>query len=136
MISFDLIGIAQAIAERAHSGQFRRDGITPYIKHPQDVASRVETEEQKIVAVLHDTIEDTELTLDDLRAVGFPEEIVNAIAAMTKTEGQDYDQYLIGVKSDPLARVVKIADMNANLSDSPTERQIEKYHKGLAFLES
>ena len=130
-----LIQLAQRVARRAHAGQTRRDGVTPYVQHPEAVASRVGDDPQGVaVAWLHDVLEDTAVTEDDLRAEGFPPAVVDAVAALTKREGVSYDAYLRGVAALPLARVVKVADMLSNLADDPTDRQIVKYARGLLVL--
>jgi len=126
--------IAVNIAEKAHCGQFRRDGITPYIEHPRQVADMLTYEDQKCVAWLHDVIEDTQMTMEDLGRMGVRPRIAIAVSALTKREGMTYTNYLHQVKSNDLATVVKIADMLCNLLDSPTQKQIEKYKQGLMFL--
>jgi len=91
---------------------------------------------ERMVAVTHDLLEDTPYIADDLLKMGMDPEVVEAVVVLTKVKGQSYQDYLGGVINNELARVVKIADMYANLNDSPTERQIEKYTKGLKFLQS
>ena len=122
----------------AHRGQMRRNGVTPYIEHPIDVARRVKQRGgnsfAQAVAYLHDVLEDTKTTMHDLIQVGFSTDIINAVLALSKLNGIDYDEYLLLVKQNHLAREVKIADMLSNLSDAPTDKQIKKYAKGLAFL--
>jgi (p)ppGpp synthase/HD superfamily hydrolase len=132
----DLIALARHIALRAHQGQFRRDGKTPYFNHVHGVATSVEpnTPENVAAGYLHDVIEDTNITAENLKKMGIPESVVQAVVLLTKTEGGDYMEYLNGVKNNPIARAVKIAYMNYNLSETPTEKQKEKYAKGLAFL--
>jgi (p)ppGpp synthase/HD superfamily hydrolase len=136
LIGSSLIVLAEQIAREAHSGQYRRDGITPYIVHPEAVASRVNTPEEKATAWLHDVLEDTNMTQQDLLNKGIPENVVTAVVTMTKTQGVSYMDYLVNVKNNPIARVVKIADMNSNLADTPTPKQIAKYAEGLKFLEA
>ena len=134
LIGAALVAAAENLAREAHSGQFRRDGVTPYIVHPEAVASRVTTPEEKATAWLHDVLEDTQKTQQDLLNAGIPQNVVNAVVIMTKTPGVSYMDYLVNVKNDPIARVVKIADMNSNLADTPTPKQIAKYAEGLKFL--
>ena len=135
---YNLLVVAREIAIKAHKGQFRRDGQTPYINHPIDVRHRVMNrgggERAQAVAYLHDVLEDTNVTMHDLIEAGFSLDIVNAVLALSKLNGIDYDEYLSLVKQNDLAREVKIADMLSNLADSPTNKQIKKYAKGLAFL--
>ena len=125
---------AQLFATKYHHGQFRRDGITPYIQHPAAVAASFESDYCQAVSWLHDVLEDTNADIGDLAAC-FPDEIVDAVMAITKRDGQDYQQYLEQVAANPLAKAVKIADIKHNLSDYPTVKQIEKYTKALRFLE-
>jgi len=133
----DYLQTAILIATEAHQGQFRRDGKTPYITHPQKVANLVESKDAKAVSWLHDVLEEnTDFTVKDLFDRGMPEHIVDAVVILTKSSLYTYEEYLERVKENELARTVKIADMMANLSDTPTKKQVEKYTKGLAFLQS
>ncbi|HEX0888222.1 TPA: GTP pyrophosphokinase, partial [Streptococcus pneumoniae] len=104
---------AHEVAKKAHFGQIDRAGID-YIKHPETVASFVATDEEKAVAYLHDVIEDTSLTLLDLKKEGFSKNIIEAVDILTKKKGQDYQSYLNLVKKNELARVVKLADLRHN----------------------
>lgn len=131
---YSLTLLCAEIAICAHQGQFRRDGVTPYIEHPKAVASKMITFEEKAVAWLHDVLEDTELTAQDLIDKGVPERIVDGITYMTKREGESYTGFLCIVSNNPLAKAVKIQDMLHNLSDNPTRKQVVKYAKGLLFL--
>jgi len=134
-ISSDFVERAAAIAKEAHSGQFRRDGTTPYILHPQAVVSRVAGDLfAEAVAWLHDVLEDTPVTVEMLRSQQIPEEVIEAVSMLTKPDGVDYEQYLQAIKSNPLAKKVKIADMLSNLSDQPSEKQMLKYARGLTIL--
>jgi len=132
----DIIEISKQVASRAHSGQHRRDGWTPYINHPAAVAGKLADESAVVVATawLHDVLEDTAETPETLRAAALPESVIHAVEVLTKTEGVSYDEYLLGVRQNWIARKVKIADMLHNLSDAPTDRQIIKYAKGLLVL--
>lgn len=131
---------AYEIAKRAHLGQIDKAG-EDYIKHPEKVASFVNSDEEKAVAYLHDVIEDTELTLEDLREYGFSEEVLKAVDVITKKKGQDYQTYLNSVKENKLARVVKLADLRhnsdltrlINITEKDIERK-EKYQKAIDFL--
>lgn len=133
---------AYEIAKRAHLGQVDKAG-EDYIKHPEKVASFVETDEEKAVAYLHDVIEDTELTLEDLHEYEFSKEVIEAVDIITKKKGEDYRSYLNSVKKNKLARAVKLADLRHN-SDltrltKVTEKDIErkeKYQKAIDFLNS
>ena len=133
---------AYEIAKKAHLGQIDKAG-EDYIKHPEKVASFVNSDEEKAVAYLHDVIEDTELTLEDLREYGFSEEVLEAVDVITKKKGQDYQTYLNTVKENKLARVVKLADLRhnsdltrlINITEKDRERK-EKYQKAIDFLNS
>ena len=103
----------------------------------------MKTNEEKIVALLHDIVEDTEITIEDLRKQGFSEKILMAIDAITRRENEDRETYLCRVKANSLAKAVKIADLNHN-SDitriiEPKEKdfeRIKKYAKEIKFLEA
>ena len=103
-----MINIALAIAKKAHVGQVDKAGVD-YLQHPLYVASQVKTEQEKAVALLHDVIEDSDVTADDLLAAGLSNEVVTAVQILTKKKGQNYQEYLKKVKSNNLARVVKLA---------------------------
>ena len=131
---------AHEVAKKAHFGQTDRAGID-YIKHPETVASFVTTDEEKAVAYLHDVIEDTTLTLLDLKKEDFSKNIIEAVDILTKKKGQDYQSYLNLVKTNELARVVKLADLrhNSDLTRLPliTEKDLErnkKYSSAITFL--
>ncbi len=137
-----LLAVAIAIAYQAHDGQIDKAG-KPYISHPLTVMAQMDTIESKIVAVLHDAIEDSDLTIADLVNQGFPEFMTEAIAAITKLDGEPYENYILRVKSNAIALKVKIADITHNMDISrianPTERdfqRLEKYKKVLAHLTS
>ncbi len=131
------------IAEQAHSGQFRRDGITPYIKHSKAVAEMVglmlknnETGKDihQSIAILHDVIEDAKITSQQLTSMGIPNTIVDSVLRLTKTPNETYEAYLSIVKSDEQARLVKICDCLHNLHDDPTRNQVKKYSAALIYL--
>jgi len=127
--------LAEEIARRAHAGQFRRDGRTPYIAHPAGVAAKVGNNEIRLaVAWLHDVLEDTAETPATLAAAGMTAEVIEAVLCLTKQPEDSYEVYLLGVLNNPLARAVKIADMLHNLSDHPTPKQIRKYAGALLQL--
>ena len=107
------IKLAEQIATFAHEGQVDKAGEA-YINHPRTVSSMCETEESKIVGWLHDVVEDTEITLDDLKARGFSDKVIEAIRCVTKEEGYDLSEYYTRIKNNPIAREVKIADLTHN----------------------
>lgn len=130
------------IASIAHSGQKDKAG-KPYILHPLRVMFSVETDEQKIVAVLHDVIEDTYIQAKHLREHGFSEDIINAIESVTKKEGETRMDAAKRTKLNTIGTVVKLADLKDNMDLSriaiPTEKdllRIAKYEEVKNFLES
>jgi (p)ppGpp synthase/HD superfamily hydrolase len=131
-----LLEKALRLAVEAHWGQKDR-ARQPYILHPLRVMCRMETEEERIVAVLHDVVEDTRVTLDNLREQGFPESIVQAVDCLTKRQGEPYEAQIERAKANPVARRVKIADLEDNIERSrkrdETER-LEKYRGAWANL--
>ena len=134
--------LAQTIATEAHRGQVDKGG-KPYITHPAAVASMVETEEEKTAAWLHDVVEDTSVTLEDLRRHGFSERIVSAVDAVTRRKGEDRQAYLERVAENDIAINVKLADLrhNSDISRIPhvTEKdreRVSKYAEEIAYLES
>jgi (p)ppGpp synthase/HD superfamily hydrolase len=102
------------LASRAHRGQVDKAG-KPYILHVLRVMLRQETETAQIVAVLHDVLEDTSVTMENLRAAGFSSEICEAVDALTRRPGEAYDAMISRVAANPLARVVKLADLEDNM---------------------
>ena len=135
-----MVDLALSIARQAHEGQLDKAGVD-YIKHPIYVASQVESEEEKAVALLHDVLEDSPITAEELLIAGLPVEVVTAVKLLTKKPMQDYQAYLETVKTNPLARVVKLADLkhNSYLSRLPsiTEKdreRLKKYKKAIDFL--
>ncbi|MGG6293844.1 phosphohydrolase [Leptolyngbya sp. AN02str] len=130
------------IAAIAHTGQIDKAGET-YILHPLKVMMRVETEAERIVAVLHDVVEDSDFTLEDLEKAGFSQEILEAVDALTKRAGETRLDAAKRAAQNKIARVVKLAD-NAENSDStrikkPTQRdfeRLEEYAKVRELLEN
>jgi (p)ppGpp synthase/HD superfamily hydrolase len=136
------IEIAISIALRAHKGQLDKGG-NPYILHPLAVMNRVETIEEKIVAVLHDVVEDSDITLEHLKAEGISEEIVEAIRLLTRSKEDSYEEFIEKTKMNRISRKVKIADIKENMNLSritePTEKdykRLEKYQRAIEILES
>lgn len=105
---------AIALAVAAHRGQRDKSGA-PYVLHPLRMMLRVETEEERMAAVLHDVVEDTPHTFDDLRAQGFPESVVAAVEHLTKREGESYDEFVARAAANPIAARVKLADLEDNM---------------------
>lgn len=124
----------------AHKEQKDKSGM-PYVFHPFHLAEEMTTEETTIVALLHDLVEDTNYTIEDLTHLGFDQAITDAIALMTHAEGVDYMDYVRKIKSNPIARKVKLADLrhNSDLSrlDAVDEKALqrrEKYIKAIELL--
>ena len=105
------------IAAAAHSGAYDKAG-EPYILHPLKVMFRVTTKVERIAAVLHDVVEDTSVTLDDLRTEGFSEDVLRAVSALTKRDGETRIQAAMRAAADPIARIVKLADNSENMDIS------------------
>lgn len=125
---------------KAHRDQIDKSGM-PYVFHPFHLAEQMDTEESTIVALLHDVVEDTEYTLADLAAMGFPNSVIEALALMTHDPEVPYMEYVKGISVNPLASKVKLADLqhNSDLSrlDNVTEKEIkrvEKYRKAIELL--
>lgn len=132
---------AIALALEAHRGQSDRQG-QPYILHPLHVMMQMDDEAEMIAAVLHDVIEDTDMTLDDLRAKGFSEQVLTAVDLLTHDkETTSYEAYVRRLKPNPMARKIKLADLRHNMdirrirtmSDSDKAR-LEKYHRAWRIL--
>jgi (p)ppGpp synthase/HD superfamily hydrolase len=133
---------AIAIAAMAHQGQVDKAGM-PYVLHPLRMMLSVDTPEARMAAVLHDVVEDTAVTLEQLRDEGFPDSVLAAVEALTKRDGEDYEAFIRRVAPNPIARKVKLADLrdNSDLSRiaDPTERdleRIEKYQRAAQYLEA
>lgn len=115
MTDNEIFETALEIAVRVHKGQVDKNGVA-YILHPMAVAAQLDTLELKTIAILHDTIEDTEVTADYLLEKGIPKRIVDAVQLLTKPEDEEYESYLRRVKQNPLAKAVKLADLAHNTS--------------------
>ena len=101
------------IAVLAHKEQTRKDG-SPYILHPLRLMLAVDSIPEKIVAVLHDVVEDTDVTEEQLQSEGFSDEILQALKAVTHDEDQPYEDYIKAIKRNPIAKSVKLADLRDN----------------------
>ena len=132
----ETVELAEQIAHEAHMGQTRRNGYTPYILHPQTVASRVEGDEAKVVAWLHDVLEDCpEWTAEQLVQRGIPQSLVDEVKVLTKGQCEKYLDFIRRVKDHGgIAQYVKVEDILANLGDTPSKYQIKKYANALLIL--
>ena len=131
---------ALKICAEAHAGQVDKSGL-PYLLHPVHLAEQMSTEEEICAALLHDTIEDTSLTIDDLRREGIPERVLKAVSLLTHDDRIPYLDYVKEVAKDPIARKVKLADLKHNSDlgrlDSVSEKDLkrrEKYRKAAQIL--
>ena len=132
---------ALKLCYEAHKNQVDKSGM-PYVFHPFHVAEQMTDEATTIVALLHDVVEDTDYTLEDLAAEGFGKDILEAVALMTHDDDVPYLDYVAKLKDNPVARAVKLADLahNSDLSrigevDEETRERLEKYKKAMALLE-
>lgn len=126
------------IAVEAHRGQLDKAGKI-YILHPMRVMLRGKNETEMIVGILHDTVEDTPVTLEMLRLEGFPQEVLDALECVTKHEGEDYGDFINRILVNPLATQVKLYDIEDNMNrdripyptpkDEARFKKYEKYHK-------
>ena len=135
-----LLELAKSIAVVAHENQFDKSG-RPYINHPETVAAYCETTYAKIVGWLHDVVEDTPVTLEALKLLGFDDFLLEALRCVTKEEGYDEKEYYARIKANPIAREVKLADLKHNIDLSRlkniTEKDIkrnEKYKANIEYL--
>ena len=141
MIYTDKTKKAMKLCYEAHKDQVDKSGL-PYVFHPAHVAEQMTDEATTIVALLHDVVEDTDYTLEDLAAEGFGKEILEAVALMTHEDDVPYLDYVAKLKDNPIARAVKLADLahNSDLSrigevDEETKQRLEKYKKATTLLE-
>ena len=125
--------IAMSIASKAHDGQKQWNG-DPLISHPKRVMDLIVkqnpdleiTEDYEIAAILHDVVEDTEVGLQDLSDVGFSPEVVSAVHRLTRQEGESYTNYIERLRVDPIAVIVKIADLSDNTDMTRLNRPIRQ----------
>lgn len=130
---------AMKIAYQAHNGQLDKSGI-PYIYHPIHIAETMDTEEECIVALLHDVIEDTPITISELEKY-FQENIITALKILSHNKEKDYMEYIKTIKNNSLAKKIKLADLKHNsdltrlnvITEKDKERK-EKYEKAIKLL--
>ena len=123
---------AIAIAVEAHAGQTEKPHGGPYVLHPLRVMALVPDEPARIVAVLHDVVEDCGITADDLRRHGFPEAVVAGVLAVTRPDGESYADFVVRCKADPLGRRVKVADLTDNFNLPRTLVRADSLDRDLA----
>ena len=125
MIYTPLINKAIKLIYKAHEGQLDKSGL-PYVLHPIHLAEQMKDEYSTLVALLHDTLEDTDITPEYLRAE-FPTEVCDAVELLTKPDGMDYFEYIETLKSNPLARRVKLCDLEHNCTLSRFDQAPDEY---------
>ena len=132
---------AMKLCFAAHRDQTDKSGM-PYVFHPFHLAEQMTDELTTVTALLHDVVEDTPYTLDDLRGMGFPDEVIGALMLLTHDLSVPYLDYVARISSDPIAKAVKLADLrhNSDLTrlDHPSEKdlaRVEKYRKAIRLLE-
>lgn len=141
MIHTELTDRAYTIMKKAHQGQFDKAGV-PYIYHPIFVAEGMTTEDTTVVGLLHDVVEDTDYTIDDLRQYGFTETQLEALDCITHRDNESYREYLYRVRDNEIAKTVKFRDLEHNMDLSriknPTKEDYDrienKYKKALKIL--
>ena len=142
MIYTDMTRLAMKIAFEAHKAQVDKSGL-PYIYHPIHLAEQMTDEETTCVALLHDVVEDTPISIEALAEQGFGEAVIQALKRMTHDLAVPYMEYVAAIKDDPIACAVKLADLrhNSDLSrlpsiDEEAEKRREKYLAAIAYLEA
>jgi (p)ppGpp synthase/HD superfamily hydrolase len=134
-----LVVLAEAVARRYHAGQVDRVGVA-YIEHPRAVAGLLAgtPERCRAAAWLHDVLEHTDASADDLRADGVPADVVALVEVLTRRPGEDYLAFIARVCEDPAAVRVKIADALHNLDPArdfgPSAEQRARYHRAMVML--
>ena len=127
-----MLARAIEIAASAHATQVDKGGA-PYVLHPLRMMMKQTTEAAMIAAVLHDVIEDTPWTLAKLRAEGFPEQVLDAVVCLTKREGEDYATFIARAGANPIARAVKLADLEDNMDlrriPEPVQKDLDRLAK-------
>ena len=128
------------LAVTKHKGQKDKAG-RPYILHPIKVMLGNSGENEMIAGILHDIVEDTDCTIEDLMAGGFPDAAIEAVKLLTHNDNESYEDYLLKIKSNPVARKVKLADLKDNMDitriSNLTEKdlkRLQKYHKAWGIL--
>ena len=142
MFYTDLTKKAMKIAYDAHHGQLDKGGL-PYVFHPWHLAEQMDDEISTIAALLHDVVEDTDWTLEQLEAEGFPPESMEALGLLTHPEGQPYMEYVAGLRHNSVAVKVKLADLRHNsdftrlsaVTAGQRARLEQKYAPAFALLE-
>lgn len=140
MIYTDATKKAMKLCFQAHKDQTDKSGI-PYVFHPIHLAEQMKDEDTTVVALLHDVVEDTTYTPEDLAAMGFNDRVIAAIRLMTHDENIPYMEYVAKIKENPIAKAVKLADLAHNSDttrldtvDAKAAARVEKYTKAIRLL--
>ena len=138
MIYTDMTKKALKLSFEAHKDQVDKSGI-PYVYHPFHLAEQMKDENTTIVALLHDVVEDTDTTIEDIRKMGFSDSVCQALALMTHNGNMPYMDYVKRLKVNPIARTVKLADLrhNSDLTrlDAVEEKDLKRVEKYKAAME-
>ena len=141
MIYTPLTKKAMKLCFEAHKDQVDKSGL-PYVFHPFHLAEQMTDELTTVTALLHDVVEDSDYTLADLGEMGFPATVLDALAMLTHDDGSAYLEYVARLKTNPIARAVKLADLrhNSDLTrldhvDEKAQARVEKDRKAIELLE-
>ena len=141
MIYTELTKKAIKLCFEAHKGQLDKSGL-PYVLHPVHIAEHMTDEYSTVVALLHDVVEDTQYTIDDLVNMGYPEQVIEAIKLLTHDKNVPYMEYIFALKNNKIAKAVKLADLEhnsdltrLNVVDAKALKRVEKYKQAKALLE-
>ena len=142
MIYTEMTKKALLLSFNAHKDQVDKGGL-PYVYHPFHLAEQMDTEEAVAVALLHDVVEDKAYTIEDIIAMGFPMSVTDALTLMTHDDTIPYMDYVAKIKSNPIAKAVKLADLRhnsdtsrLNIIDEKVLRRVQKYHDAIMLLEN
>lgn len=140
MIYTEMTKKALRLSFDAHKDQVDKSGI-PYVYHPFHLAEQMESEETVTAALLHDVVEDTDYTIEDIIAMGFPKSVTDALALMTHDKAVPYMDYVAKIKDNPIAKAVKLADLRHNsdtsrlsIVDGKTKNRLKKYADAIQLL--
>lgn len=141
MIYTELTKKALKLCFEAHKNQLDKSGM-PYVFHPFHLAEQMKDEYSTVAALLHDVVEDTDYTFDDLKKMGFPSEVLDALKLLTHEDTVPYMDYVAMIKPNPIAKAVKLADLRHNSDitrldtvDEWAMKRQQKYLDAIKFLE-
>lgn len=140
MIYTDKTKLAIKVMWESHKSKVDKSGM-PYVFHPWHVAEGMTNETETVVALLHDVVEDTDMSFDDIKRLGFDDNVIEALKLLTHDKSVSYEDYIKKIGSNPIATKVKVADLMHNLDDSRLNsltfkdlNRLEKYRKSLEYL--